>query len=94
MPSQTLAKPTLTERYTTEFAGSRKLADQARQVFPSGITHDIRHLEPFPVYVERAVGSHKWDVDGHELIDYFSGHGSLLLGHCHQAVVEAVVLKL
>jgi glutamate-1-semialdehyde 2,1-aminomutase len=90
MPSQTLARPSLTERYLAEFAGSRKLFDQASRVFPSGITHDIRHLEPFPVYVERAAGAHKWDVDGHELIDYFSGHGSLLLGHCHPAVVEAV----
>ena len=90
MPSQTLARPSLTERYLAEFAGSRKLSDQASRVFPSGITHDIRHLEPFPVYVERAAGAHKWDVDGHELIDYFSGHGSLLLGHCHPAVIEAV----
>src|SRR5262249_19608380 len=30
------------------------------------------------------------DVDGHELIDYWSGHGAILLGHSHPAVVEAV----
>src|SRR5262249_47676436 len=49
-----------------------------------------RHLDPFPIYVERAAGSHKWDVDGHELIDYWSGHGALMLGHSHPAVVDAV----
>jgi len=85
-----LARCTLTERYRDEFANSAKLFDQARNVFPSGVTHDIRHLEPFPVYVEKAQGSHKWDIDGHELIDYFTGHGSLLLGHSHPAVVDAV----
>jgi glutamate-1-semialdehyde 2,1-aminomutase len=40
--------------------------------------------------VDRAKGSHKWDVDGNEYIDYWMGHGSLFLGHCHPAVVKAV----
>jgi glutamate-1-semialdehyde 2,1-aminomutase len=66
------------------------LHDQARGVFPDGVTHDARRLTPFPIYVDRAVGSHKWDVDGHELIDYWAGHGALLLGHSHPTVVEAV----
>ena len=47
-------------------------------------------MAPFPIYVDRAQGSHKWDVDGHELIDFWSGHGSLLLGHSHPEVVRAV----
>jgi glutamate-1-semialdehyde 2,1-aminomutase len=90
MTQATRARPSLTERYESEFGTSRKLHEQARALFPNGVTHDLRHLEPFPVYVERAKGGHKWDVDGHELIDYWSGHGSLLLGHSHPAVVEAV----
>jgi glutamate-1-semialdehyde 2,1-aminomutase len=77
-------------RYEGEFAGSRRLHLQAKQLFPNGVTHDLRHLEPFPVYVQRAEGSHKWDVDGHELIDYWSGHGALLLGHSHPHIVGAV----
>jgi len=47
-------------------------------------------MEPFPVYVDHAEGGHKWTVEGHDLIDYWSGHGSLLLGHSHPAVVAAV----
>src|SRR5262249_23540431 len=35
-------------------------------------------------------GSRKWDVDGHELVDYWSGHGAMLLGHSHPDVVAAV----
>jgi glutamate-1-semialdehyde 2,1-aminomutase len=88
--SVAVARSTLTERYQTEFANSRKLHEQAKAVFPNGVTHDLRYLEPFPVYIERAAGAHKWDVDGHELIDYWSGHGALLLGHSHPQVVEAV----
>jgi glutamate-1-semialdehyde 2,1-aminomutase len=81
---------TLTTRYEAEFSKSRRLHEAARDIFPGGVTHDLRSLEPFPIYVERALGSHKWDVDGHELIDYWSGHGAILLGHSHPAVVEAV----
>jgi glutamate-1-semialdehyde 2,1-aminomutase len=81
---------TLTARYEASFPNSRRLAEQARDLFPGGVTHDLRFLEPFPVYVDRAEGAHKWDVDGHELIDYWSGHGAILLGHGHPAVVEEV----
>ena len=80
----------LTERYAAAFPRSRRLHEQARGLFPDGVTHDLRHLEPFPVYLDRAQGARKWDVDGHELIDYWAGHGALLLGHGHPAVVAAV----
>jgi glutamate-1-semialdehyde 2,1-aminomutase len=80
----------LTERYQAEFPTSARLYRQAREVFPGGVTHDLRYLEPFPIYVDCASGAHKWDVDGHELIDYWAGHGALLLGHSHPEVVEAV----
>jgi glutamate-1-semialdehyde 2,1-aminomutase len=87
--SQTTATR-LVDRYAAAFPQSRQLHDQARQIFPNGVTHDGRHMEPFPIYVDRAQGSHKWTVEGHELIDFWSGHGALLLGHSHPAVVEAV----
>ncbi len=90
MSTAAVAPRSLTERYQSEFASSRRLAEQAMGLFPHGVTHDLRHLEPFPVYVDRAAGAHKWDVDGHRLIDYWSGHGALLLGHSHPDVVEAV----
>jgi glutamate-1-semialdehyde 2,1-aminomutase len=80
----------LTDQYAAAFPRSRQLHERARAIFPNGVTHDLRQLEPFPVYVERAQGGHKWTVEGRELIDYWSGHGAILLGHCHPAVVEAV----
>jgi glutamate-1-semialdehyde 2,1-aminomutase len=90
MSQATLTRPSLAERYAAAFPRSRKLHEQARGIFPNGVTHDARHLTPFPVYVDRAQGSHKWTVDGRELIDFWSGHGAILLGHSHPAVVEAV----
>jgi glutamate-1-semialdehyde 2,1-aminomutase len=69
---------------------SYALHEQARAVLPGGITHDVRRFDPFPISVVRAEGSRKWDADGHELVCYVMGHGSLLFGHSHPAVVEAV----
>lgn len=82
--------PTLAERYTAAFPGSRARFAQARELFPCGVTHDTRMMDPFPVYVSHAVGSKKWSVDGQELIDYFVGHGSHILGHSAPEVVAAV----
>ncbi len=75
--------------YRRRTPSSAQLAAEARELLPSGIAHDSRHLKPYTVYIDRARGSRKWDVDGNEYIDYFGGHGSLLLGHCHPAVLAA-----
>jgi glutamate-1-semialdehyde 2,1-aminomutase len=66
-----------------------ELATRARRVLPGGSTHAAREYQP-PLYVDRTQGSHKWLVDGRELIDYTMGHGALLLGHAHPDVVSAV----
>ncbi|MCS7024952.1 MAG: aspartate aminotransferase family protein [Bryobacteraceae bacterium] len=69
---------------------SRAIFARAEALFPNGVTHVGRFLEPYPVYVERAEASRKWDVDGNEYVDFFGGHGALLLGHCHPEVTAAV----
>lgn len=78
------------ERYGNSFSTSRELYRKALGLFPNGVTHDSRLLKPFPIYVDHALGCKKWDEDGNEYIDYFGGHGALLLGHGHPRVVEAV----
>lgn len=82
------------ETFEARTGGSRRLAERARSVFPSGVTHDIRAFRPWPVYIERAAGPRKWDVDGHEYVDYIGGHGALLLGHNRPEVVDAMTAAL
>ena len=84
------AHASVIDTYKAMHPKSSALYERARGIIPGGVTHDGRHMKPFPVYVERALGSHKWDVDGHEYIDYWMGHGALFLGHCHPAVVKAI----
>lgn len=85
-----MAKQRIIDAYRWRFPGSAALYDRALQYIPSGINHDVRHIPPFPVYIERAAGARKWDVDGNEFIDFADGHGALILGHSHPALVHAM----
>jgi glutamate-1-semialdehyde 2,1-aminomutase len=82
---------TLQERWTERRQKSAALYQRALKVFPSGVTHDGRYMEPYPIYVTHADGTKKWDVDGNEYVDYWSGHGALLLGHNYPSVRDATV---
>lgn len=81
---------TLVAEWVAANPRSRELHERACRILPSGVTHDVRRPDPFPLTITRAEGAHKWDADGHELVCYVMGHGSLLFGHSHTPVVEAV----
>ncbi len=87
--SQTLSHA-IESQFREKFRGSAALAARARNIFPNGVTHDGRFMKPYPPYVKSAKGSRKTDVDGNVLIDFWMGHGSLIMGHSYQPMVEAV----
>jgi glutamate-1-semialdehyde 2,1-aminomutase len=66
---------------------------EAKRFIPGGVNSPVRAFrnvggEPF--FVSRAKGSHIWDVEGHEYIDYVGTWGPAILGHAPDVVVEAV----
>jgi glutamate-1-semialdehyde 2,1-aminomutase len=81
---------TLQDEWAEANPRSIAMHERARRVIPGGITHDVRHARPSPVAIVSASGSHKTDVDGHDLVCYVMGHGALLLGHEPPPVVEAI----
>ena len=85
---------TIAEEYIKKHPGSAARYQEARDVFPGGVTHDTRYVAPFPIYVTHGDGPLKWDVDGNEYVDYVSGHGALLLGHAHPEITSAVADQL
>jgi glutamate-1-semialdehyde 2,1-aminomutase len=87
---ETVTSLSIAEHYRAKTSTSAALYERAKAAFPSGLTHDSRVLDPYPLFVGRAAGPRKWCVDGHEYVDYFGGHGALLLGHCAPEVVAAV----
>jgi glutamate-1-semialdehyde 2,1-aminomutase len=81
----------LAEAYTQALPTSKALFERAQKLFPDGVTHDNRRMQPFPLFVDRADGAYKWDADGHQYIDYWMGHGALLFGHNPPHVRDAVI---
>ena len=69
---------------------SRKLYAEVKKYVAGGVGHDLRHSPITPIYIDRARGARKWDVDGNEYLDYGMGNGALLLGHAHPVVLQAV----
>jgi glutamate-1-semialdehyde 2,1-aminomutase len=72
---------------------SSSLFSEAKRLIPGGVNSPVRAFrnvggEPF--FVQRAKGSHLWDVDGREYIDYVGTWGPAILGHAPEVVVEAV----
>ena len=73
---------------------SRKLQKRAEQLIPGGVNSPVRAFRAVggdPLYVVRGQGSHIWDADGNEYVDYIGSWGPLILGHAAPTVIEAVI---
>ncbi len=67
--------------------------ERAQQVIPGGVNSPVRAYRGVggnPPFIARGQGSHIFDIDGNEYIDYVGSWGPLLLGHCHPAIIDAV----
>jgi glutamate-1-semialdehyde 2,1-aminomutase len=72
---------------------NKTLFDRAQQVIPGGVNSPVRAFRAVggtPVFFERALGPHLWDVEGKRYIDYVGSWGPMVAGHTHPAVVSAV----
>ncbi len=73
---------------------SRKLQARAENFIPGGVNSPVRAFQAVggePLFVVRGEGSHLWDADDNEYIDYIGSWGPLILGHANPAVAEAVI---
>jgi glutamate-1-semialdehyde-2,1-aminomutase len=73
-------------------ARARKVIPGCAQTFSKGPLAFVQGAAPN--FLDRAKGPFVWDVDGNRYIDYISGLGSVILGHCHPAVQEAVMRQM
>ncbi len=86
--------PAFTTPHRTEFAKSRVLQKAVHEIIPGGCHTLAKGDDQFPVlapgFIERGLGSHVWDVDGNEYIEYGAGCRAVTLGHAFPSVVKAV----
>jgi len=73
---------------------SRRLQKRAEQLIPGGVNSPVRAfkaVESEAPFIVRGQGSHIWDADGNECIDYVGSWGPLILGHAEPNVIEAIL---
>src|SRR3954470_20815774 len=70
--------------------GSAELYGRANKVLAAGVASSYQLRDPWPIYLERGSGPKVWDVDHNELWDFHNGFGSMVQGHAHPAIGNAV----
>ena len=81
---------TLVNDYKAKTARSRQMYEEALSVMPGGNSRTTTFFDPYPFYITRGAGPRIWDADGTERLDFNGNYTSLILGHAHASVVEAV----
>lgn len=72
---------------------SSQLFEKAKNFFPGGVNSPVRAFRSVggtPLFIDKGKGSHIWDADGNEYIDYCCSWGPLILGHANDKVLNAV----
>ncbi len=69
---------------------SSTLYQRATRILPFGVVSSFQKMQPYPIYVTRGKGSHVWDQDGSEYLDFHCGFGAMVVGHAHPRIVEAI----
>src|SRR5271167_3119173 len=73
-------------------AKAQKIMHPVTQTLAKGPGQYSRGIAP--VYLERGKGSHVWDVDGNEFVDYNMAIGPISLGYCYEKVDNAIKAQL
>jgi glutamate-1-semialdehyde 2,1-aminomutase len=68
--------------------------ERASRSLSGGVASSYQLRDPWPIYIDRGVGSKVWDVDGNEMIDFHNGFGSMVQGHAHPAITRAVATRM
>jgi glutamate-1-semialdehyde 2,1-aminomutase len=86
------------EMLRKRYAKSREMLARAQRTIPLGSQtfskSHIQYPECAPLFLERGSGSHVWDVDGNEYIDFVSALAPVILGYDDTDVISAVTEQL
>ena len=73
---------------------SQQAYENAQQYIPGGVNSPVRAFQSVgisPIFAQKAKGSHLWDIDGNEYIDYICSWGPMILGHSHPMLQEGLL---
>ena len=78
------------ERLDARTQGSAAAYERAKRSLVGGVSSSYQKRAPWPIYLDRGQGQYVWDVDGHQYLDVHNGIGSMVQGHAHPIITEAV----
>lgn len=76
---------------------SNKLFKEAKKMFPGGVHSPVRAFKSVsgsPLFITKGKGSHIYDVDGNEFLDFCCSWGPLILGHNNSYVRKQITKAL
>ena len=73
---------------------NKTIYDRASKVLTGGVSRNTIFREPHPYYVAKAKGSYVTDVEGVERIDFANNMASLIHGHSHPDIIDAVTKQM
>jgi glutamate-1-semialdehyde 2,1-aminomutase len=82
-----VAEPTTSTRSSALYA-------RAQTLLPGGVSRNTVLRDPHPIYADRGEGCRVWDIEGTCRVDFSNNMASLLHGHAHPAIVDAVTAQL
>jgi glutamate-1-semialdehyde 2,1-aminomutase len=77
--------------FSTHCTRSKALTEQAQQIIPGGVQHNLAFNYPFPLCIDRVNGAYLWDIDGNQYIDFLQAGGPTVLGSNYGPVQEKVI---
>lgn len=72
---------------------SKRWLQRAEKVMPGGVNSPVRAFRSVgghPPFIKKAKGAYMWDEDDNRYIDYINSWGPLIMGHAHDAILEAI----
>lgn len=68
------------EYYEKKCARSKAMIEEAREIIPGGVQHNLAFNHPFPLVFTKAEGVHLYDIDGNRYYDFLQAGGPTVLG--------------
>lgn len=94
-PIYTIKKDAL-KKYEEEYfekrcSKSKKMINEAKEIIPGGVQHNLAFNYPFPLVITKAEGAYLYDIDGNKYYDFLQAGGPTILGSNPKEVREKVI---
>ena len=76
--------------YVAHTLRSNKLQDEASRYMPGGSSRGTSYFDPYPIFIDHGQGHYVYDVDHNQYLDFMINATSLIMGHAHPSIVQAL----